>query len=325
MIILLNRSPPLTNPIESDPFLWYKEWDELSTNHISSYYFMNEKKNSYIMPIAIIIAGVVIAGAVIYSKNPTSAPQDQTATTTPVVKDEVVTQKDAILAMGHQTGPANPKIIVAEFSDPECPYCVKFQTTMEEVMQKYGTNVAWRFINFFPFDGRTDVHPLSRPLAQGAECAAKLGGEADFWKYMSLVFAQQEKGRSYDIPGNAKTLGIDVTAFNACTKDPAVADTISAQQTFSSSLKINGTPHSIVILPDGTGYHIDGAYPYETVAITLDAALAGVKSGKIQAFLDMFQDRGTTQTDIDAYIQKEFTPAITAANGTKDATSTTAQ
>lgn len=277
---------------------------------------MQDKKMSLGVPIAIIIAGLVIAGAIVYPdiKNggDTSSAEGEKTTE---VENEVIEQKDAILSQGHVLGKADAKVTIAEFSDPECPYCGRFHVTMEQIMQKYGTDgdVAWRYIYFFPFDSNPQAHPLSRPLAAAIECAAQVGGEEMYWKYTKLVFEQEENDRSYDIPGNAQTLGIDIAAFNACLEDPAIAEKVSAQHSMSASLGLRGTPHSIVILEDGTGYRINGAYPYQTVDMTIQAALAGVPSGKIQKFLDMFQESGMTEEKINAYVATEFTPAIEAA------------
>lgn len=111
----------------------------------------------------------------------------------------------------------------------------------------------------------------------------------------------------------AKKIGLDAETFASCMEANTFTDEISKQQTFSSSLGLRGTPHSIVILPNGSAYRIPGAYPYEAVDLSIKAGLAGVKTEKIQKYFDLFQEEGATQEKLSAYVQKEFTPLITKA------------
>ncbi|MCK5095969.1 MAG: thioredoxin domain-containing protein [Candidatus Pacebacteria bacterium] len=110
----------------------------------------------------------------------------------------------------------------------------------------------------------------------------------------------------------AESLGLDIKKFSECVENKTFADEISKQHDLGVSLGLQGTPHSIVILKDGTGYRINGAYPYNTVALTIEAALSGVSTEKIQHFLDMFQEQGITEEDINSYVQKKIIPTIEA-------------
>jgi protein-disulfide isomerase len=284
---------------------------------------MKEQKQNLGLPIAIVLAGVIIGGAVIYSngQNPATDTADTNTTQTEEItyEDSVIAEKDQMLTFGHQVGDPDAPIVVVEFSDPQCPFCANFHLTMDKIMETYGANgsVAWRYIYLFPFDSRPDVHPNARPLAEAIECAAKVGGEDMYWAFTKAVF-EGEKNGTTDVEKIGADLGLNVNALNACIENKETVDIVDKQHTFSESLGLRGTPHSVVILPDGTGYRINGAYPYDTVAITIEAALAGVPSGKIQYFLDLFQQQGITENDINAFVQKEFVPAITAAQGADD-------
>lgn len=187
---------------------------------------------------------------------------------------------------------------------------------MDKLFEEYGKDgtLAWRYVHLFPFDSRPDVHQNARAQAEAAECAGSVGGGEMFWVFLSRVFEAKEPR---DMTAIATDLGLDIVSFNTCIENKTFAESVSEQHNLSyNTLGLRGTPHSVVILEDGTGYRINGAYPIDTVAITLEAALAGVETGKIQKFLDMFQEQGTTEESLNEYVQREFIPAIIAAQGT---------
>lgn len=84
----------------------------------------------------------------------------------------------------HATGAKKPKVYLVEYSDYQCPYCKKHHPTMKQVLQEYGDKVAWVY-RHFPLD---NLHPYARKLAEGAECAAELGGNDKFWEYTYKIF-----------------------------------------------------------------------------------------------------------------------------------------
>ena len=110
----------------------------------------------------------------------------------------------------------------------------------------------------------------------------------------------------------AENLDLDLKEFSECVENKTFADEVSKQHDFGVSLGLRGTPHSMVILRDGTGFRINGAYPYQTVELTIEAALSGVGAGKIQQFLDMFQEEGITEEDLNIFVQEQIVPTIEA-------------
>ena len=102
------------------------------------------QKNNLAVPVAIVIAGALIAGAVYWSARGDSvavAPQPQAAqeNTGGLEKLAPVTNDD------HIRGNPNAPVKIVEYSDMECPFCKRFHTTMQQVMDEYGKDgkVAW--------------------------------------------------------------------------------------------------------------------------------------------------------------------------------------
>jgi protein-disulfide isomerase len=89
----------------------------------------------------------------------------------------------------HLQGATDAPVVVLEYSDLQCPYCKRFHDTMNQVMEKYGTEkkVAWAY-RHFPI---LSNHPDAAKVAEASECAAELGGNDAFWKFLDEVFAAQ--------------------------------------------------------------------------------------------------------------------------------------
>src|SRR3989338_6483026 len=100
---------------------------------------MNEQPHSVLnIPTAIIIAGAIVAGSIIYTMKP--APSNQAAALAGITANV-----KAVSAQDHILGNPNAKIKIVEYSDPSCPFCKIFHNTMTKIMGEYGAggNVAW--------------------------------------------------------------------------------------------------------------------------------------------------------------------------------------
>src|SRR3990172_9755410 len=151
------------------------------------------KKNTVSMPTAIIFAGVIIAGAIIFSNRtdatPTTLPLavGQGQPTTPNIAPLQVPENELALRPGdHVFGNRNADVLMIEYSDTECPFCKQFHQTMHQVMDQYGKDgrVAWVY-RHSPID---QLHPKARKEAEAMECANELGGNDAFWKYADRLF-----------------------------------------------------------------------------------------------------------------------------------------
>lgn len=142
----------------------------------------NKNQSSINLPSAIIIAGAIIAISIIYVKKPV-------ANTVPTNDIEQVSNKinlEPVTAKDHILGNPNAPIKIVEYSDPSCPYCKTFNSTMNQIMEKYGPSgkVAWvyRSIPLDTPDANGNVlHPNARNESQAIECAGILGGNEKFW------------------------------------------------------------------------------------------------------------------------------------------------
>ncbi|MFA7193335.1 MAG: thioredoxin domain-containing protein [Candidatus Paceibacterota bacterium] len=231
---------------------------------------MNE--NKLFVPISILVAGLIIAGAVFFTQD-SRAPGAPTDEETPVqVEVKPVTSDDHII------GDMNAEIVIVEYSDFECPFCANFHKTMDQIMTEYGPTgkVAWVY-RHFPLD---QIHKEARPAAEASECVANLGGNDAFWNYSKLLFANAPTSLSTDnLKSNAVSLGIDEAAFTSCVDEGKFRDRVEDNYQSGMELAKNdrnfGTPYSVVITKkDGAQITIPGAQSYSVLKQLIDAVLA---------------------------------------------------
>ncbi|KKT87007.1 MAG: Sodium/proton antiporter [Parcubacteria group bacterium GW2011_GWA2_46_10] len=84
----------------------------------------------------------------------------------------------------HLRGSIDAPVVLIEYSDLECPYCKRFHPEVKQMIEKYGDKIVWAY-RHFPLEA---IHSSARPLAEGSECAAQLGGNDKFWEYVDYVF-----------------------------------------------------------------------------------------------------------------------------------------
>ena len=223
------------------------------------------------LPVAVIIAGIIIAGAVIITSD-NATPTSNNADTKKPAKTEIALRE--ISKDDHILGNPNAKLIIVEYSDTECPFCKHFHPTMKKVMEEYGKSgkVAWVY-RHFPLDV---LHSKARKEAEATECATELGGNAKFWEYLDRLFeiTPSNDGLNLEeLPKIAEFVGLDATAFNKCLDSGKYADKVEADFQDARSAGGTGTPYSVIVSKDGTKTPVNGALPYPQMKQIIDGLL----------------------------------------------------
>lgn len=226
-------------------------------------------------PSAIVIAGVLIAGAVFFGMKSSgstgaNAPQPQA-----VNESANLDKMSPIAGADHIRGNPNAPVKVVEYSDFECPFCKRFHQTMQQVMKENGDKIAWVY-RHFPLD---QLHSQARKEAVASECAAELGGNDAFWKFADRFFELTPSNNQTDIekvfPQIAREIGLDTAKFSSCLTSGRYDAHIQADVDNATATGGNGTPWSIVIGKNGKQYPLSGAQPYEAVKQLIDIARTG--------------------------------------------------
>ncbi len=219
---------------------------------------MENKNSSFInLPSSIIIAGAIIAIAIIYVKKPATniVPSNNTEQVERKVNLAPVTNKDNIL------GDPNAPIKLVEYSDPSCPYCKVFNATMHQIMEKYQSTgkIAWIYRSL-PLDtpdanGQV-LHPNAAQESRAIECAGILGGSKVFWDYQKKLYditpaVTQQNPQGLDqkqLPLIAKDLGLDTISFNECLDSQKAKSRVEEQTLSGMNAGVTGTPTSFFVL-----------------------------------------------------------------------------
>ncbi len=226
-------------------------------------------QNQYVLPVVIIIAGLLIAGAVFFGG------KLQTGTPVTPGTNQAINFKP-IDSMDHILGNPNAAVKVIEYADLECPYCKQFQTTMHQVMSFYGQtgNVAWIY-RPFPLG---QIHSKAPKEAEAAECAGDQGGNTAFFAYIDRLYSVTPGENNLDpaqLPIIAKDVGLDVNAFNTCLSSGKNAAKVQASYADAIAAGGNGTPYILITVKGSTdAVPLSGAQPYDSMRAAIDAVLS---------------------------------------------------
>ncbi len=230
-----------------------------------------EKKVNISIPAAIVTGAVIIALALIFTlggkggtpKQEGAAPDTNAPTQAPA---SVVTIRPTDYVRGNTT---SADVAIIEYSDSDCTYCQRFHPTLQQVISE-DKNVAWVY-RFFPLS----IHPNAYTESLALKCAADLGGNDTFWKYLDTVInvtLNADAKSNVALTTYATAEGIDAATFKSCIANPATSAAIDADMAEAQSIGAQGTPYSIVVnLKTGKQIAIPGAYPIEDVKAAIES------------------------------------------------------
>ena len=232
---------------------------------------------NYAVPLSIVVAGALIAGALFFVNRSQTMPQGNTPTDT-ASEVRAVSENDHIL------GNPNADIVVVEYSDIDCPVCKQFHETMKRLIDEYGATgkVAWVY-RHFPL---AQLHPNARSHAIASECVAQIGGNTKFWEFLDAVFAanpgnQQANPSTYG--ALVESIGLSASDFDTCMTNDGAALGARVDADYENALAAGGqgTPHNILIIRGlDEPISIPGAQPYENMRGIIEQILA--QSGSAQ-------------------------------------------
>jgi protein-disulfide isomerase len=185
---------------------------------------------------------------------------DQLKAKTPVrVMLEPPRQKVAV-AGGAVRGAAAAPIEIIEFSDFQCPYCLRAFPTVNQVLSTYGDRVRLVY-RHYPLPN----HPNARPAAEASQCAAEQG---QFWQYHDRLFADPTKLSDEGLKQSAAALGMDAGRFNVCFDTHKYKDQVETDIKEGNEAGVSGTPAFFI-----NGRMITGAQPFEAFKRIIDEEL----------------------------------------------------
>lgn len=211
--------------------------------------------SSFWVPFAIVIAGALIASAVIFKDRlspatggvkgasvsdvapaaliqPSAAPASR-----PAVKIEIPVADSPFL------GEASASVTVVEFTDFQCPACAAFfGGVLPQLQADYINKGLIKYVvKHFPL---RNIHPNAESSAEAAACADE---QKAFAKYHDLLFSKQNEWSSLSDPteklvGYAQQLGLNSAAFRSCLTGGRTKDLVEKDFQLGVSIGVSGTP-----------------------------------------------------------------------------------
>jgi protein-disulfide isomerase len=163
------------------------------------------------------------------------------------------------------SGSASAPITIVEFSDLQCPFCVRFyENTYPEIMQNYVETGKVRYVaREFPL---TAIHKEAQRASQGALCAGK---QDKYWEMRAAIFRNRAALSDENLVSYAKGVGVDITTWETCMESDTYTRKVEADLKAGAKLGIRGTPAFAIGKTDPddpTKFQaldlIEGAYPY---------------------------------------------------------------
>jgi protein-disulfide isomerase len=171
-----------------------------------------------------------------------------------------VDSKDPV--WGSRTAP----VTMVTFSDFQCPFCSRVETTVDQVKQTYGKDkvrIVWKN-NPLPF------HQNAKPAAEAAQGVFALAGSDGFWKFHATAFKNQQQLSTENYVKWAKEAGVkDEAKYKQGLEAHTWADKVDKDLAVGKQVGVNGTPHFMI-----NGVALSGAQPFEKFKEVIDAQLA---------------------------------------------------
>lgn len=178
----------------------------------------------------------------------------------------VVLLKSPQVTVSYDTGRVrgNPQapITIVEFSDFQCPFCKKAQTTLKDLLEKYQGQLKVAFRDF----PMRSLHSQAELAAEAARCAE---GQGKFWEYHDALFADQTKFSVENLTGTARSLGLDEKSFQSCMATGEYKAQIEQDIQDGAQAGVAGTPGFFV-----NGVFLSGAQPEGAFEKIIDSQLA---------------------------------------------------
>lgn len=202
-----------------------------------------------------------------------------------------VTEKD------WSRGSANPRMILVEYSDFQCPYCMQAANLIQMFKEEHPEDVRVVFRNYpLPF------HDKAILAAQAAEAA---GAQGKFWEMHGLLFTE-EKWETWTNQSKAEfetwlgeqagVLELDVDRFNRDLNSEAVVQKVKDSYDQATAMGILGTP-SIYIFLDGELIFVpDDQVPYDPATLGTLLDLVKLQDKQVDTCPPMIIDSGKDYT-----------------------------
>lgn len=241
----------------------------------------NNNKANYVLSGSILVAALLIAGSVMYTKGLEVSPEANVgdaaeANTAPVVSPENFKVQENDISLGEAKAP----VTIFLYSDPSCPFCAAADGGNKEVIDYLKSNSpSWTapvpgIIENYVNSGKVRLIYRYFPGHGSGEEAMKIlycaNEQGKFWElHKAIADNQSVVADVAKVKGLATGVGADIAKINSCLDAKKYDAKIQSDTTTGSNSGVNGTPAFFV-----NGTLVSGAQPFSVFKAAIDSILA---------------------------------------------------
>jgi protein-disulfide isomerase len=164
---------------------------------------------------------------------------------------ELSARFDPVLDISAAPSKGDPaaKIVMIEFSDFQCPYCLEYyKSVYRPLIDEYVKTGKIRYV-VRDFPGES-IHPNAMKAAEAARCAAEQG---KFWEMHDALFDHQRDLATTGVRASAEAAKLNLTTFQTCVDSGRFPALIRQDVNDASRLGAKGTPAFFFGAAEGSG------------------------------------------------------------------------
>jgi protein-disulfide isomerase len=231
--------------------------------------------DSFAVPGAILLAGVIIAVAVFVSNRNKSTESVDDGGTDTTTEDTTTTDDSQFPAASAEIGDSpylgdeDATVAIVEFNEYKCGFCLRHKDeTLPSIIENYVDTGKIKYV-FKEFAIYGD------DAANAGKCVYEIAGLDAYLDSHNGAFNYENEDTLYSL---VKEIGVNESEFDTCYSEKRYQDDIDADKAIGSEAGVQGTPGFVIgtIDSDGnvTGNLVPGAYPYEQFVELLDGFLS---------------------------------------------------
>ncbi len=173
-------------------------------------------------------------------------------------------------------GTPGAPVVIAEFSDYECPYCREQSKSLRDnLLKAFPTEVRLYYFDY-PLE---QIHPWARPAARAGRCVFKQSAST-YWDFHDWIFDKQADINADNLTAKvlefAKTKSdLDAAQLNSCIESKDTEKEVDRSQLIGQSLSVNQTPTIFV-----NGRRLGGVSSWPDLKYVIDFEIGYQKTAK---------------------------------------------